>query len=90
MKTRGNSFGLVGKIGAGLFLAVFLAGCAQVVSGDSRMVNIDTRDLGEIAPGTREWLSWLQARDHCARYSKSPEIVDLRGSIAIYKCVAEN
>ena len=78
-----------GKIAAGIFLAVLSTGCAEVVSGDAQKVSIDTGDLGEIAPGTREWLSWLQARDHCALHSKSPEIVDLKGSVAMYKCVAD-
>ena len=77
------------KIAAGTLMAVLFTGCAEVISGDAQKVSIDTGDLGEFAPGTREWLSWLQARDHCALHAKSPEIVDLKGSIAIYKCVAD-
>ena len=79
----------IGKIAAGIIFVALSTGCAEVISGDAQKVNIDTGDLGQIAPGTREWLSWLQARDHCVRFSKSPEIVDLKGSIAMYKCVAE-
>ncbi len=80
----------IGKIAAGMCLAVLLTGCAEVVSGDAQMVSIDTGNLGVIVPGTREWLSWLQARDHCALHSKSPEIVDLKGSVAVYKCVPDS
>jgi hypothetical protein len=78
---------LVGKFAAGMVLAVLFSGCAEVVSGDTQTVRVDTGDLGNIAPGTREWLSWWRAREHCAAHSKSPEIVDLKGSVAIYKCV---
>ena len=78
---------LVGKIAAGSVLAVFLTGCVEVVSGDAQTVSVDTGQIGEIAPGTREWLSWWEAREHCAAHSKSPQIVDLKGSVAIYKCV---
>ena len=77
-----------GKFAAGILLAFLLSGCAELVSSDARTVRIDTGFLGEIAPGTREWLSWLQARDHCALHAKSPEILDLKGSVALYKCVA--
>jgi hypothetical protein len=80
--------GLFRKLAAGIVSAVLLASCAEVVSGDANRVRIDTSDLGTIAPGTREWLSLLRARDHCAAYAKSAELVDLRGSIAIYDCVA--
>ena len=76
------------KCAAGMVSAVLLAGCTEVVSGNAQIVSVDTGFLGEYAPGTREWLSWLQARNHCALHSKSPEIVDLKGSVAIYKCVA--
>ena len=79
----------VGKFAAGLCLAVLFTGCAEVVSGDAQTVRVDTGDLGDIAPGTREWLSWVQARDHCALHSKSPEIADIKGSVAIYNCVAD-
>ena len=79
----------IGNIAATIILAVLLTGCAEVVSGDAQKVRIDTGDLGVIAPGAREWLSWLQARDYCAIHSKSPEIIDLKGSVAIYNCVAK-
>jgi len=79
----------VGKIAAGILIAVLFTGCAEVVSGDARTVRVDTGDLGDIAPGTREWLSWSRAREHCTAHAKSPEIVDLKGSVAIYNCVAK-
>ncbi|MDA1324542.1 MAG: hypothetical protein O3C34_07335 [Proteobacteria bacterium] len=79
----------IGRIATGIFVAVLLTGCAEVISGDAQRVSISTGFLGEYAPGTREWLSWLQARDHCALHSKSPEIEDLKGSVALYKCVAD-
>ena len=79
----------VGKIATGMVLAILLAGCSEVVSGDAQTFSVNTGFIGEYAPGTREWLSWWQARDHCALDSKSPEIVDLKGSVAIYKCVTD-
>ena len=87
MQVRRMKF--VDKIAASLCLAALFAGCAEVVSGDAQTVRVDTGDLGDIAPGTREWLSWSRAREHCAAHAKSPEIVDLKGSVAIYKCVAK-
>ena len=80
---------ILAKLVAGFVLIFAATGCAEVVKGDSDTVHVDTGDLGEIAQGTREWLSYLQAREHCAKYSKSPEIVDLKGPVAIYKCVAD-
>ena len=79
----------LGKISAGILLAVLVTGCAELVSGDAQNVRIDTGYLGQFAPGTRQWLSWLQASDHCALHSKSPEIVDLKGSVAVYRCVPD-
>ena len=70
-------------------LVVLLAGCTKITAGDANTVSVDTGDVGNIAPGTREWLSWLQAKEHCEKYSKVPEIHDLKGSKAIYKCVAK-
>lgn len=80
---------LVRKIASGFCMAIVLAGCTKVVSGDAQTVSVDTGDLGNIAPGTREWLSWIDARDHCAQYGKSPAIADLKGTVATYKCVAK-
>lgn len=86
---RTHHMNAAGKLFACMGLAVFLSGCAEVVSGDAQTVRVDTGDLGKFAPGTREWLSWWQAREHCAHHARSPEIVDLRGSVAVYKCVAD-
>ena len=69
--------------------ALSLAGCTQVVSATPEEVRIDTDWLGKIAPGTRQWLSWFSANEHCAAYGKKPKIADLRGGLAIYKCVEE-
>lgn len=77
------------RIAASMVLTILLAGCNEVVSGDAQTFSVNTGFIGEYAPGTREWLSWLQARDHCALDSKSPEIVDLKGPVAIYKCVTD-
>ena len=77
------------KIVAAILIFALSAGCAEIVKGDAQKVDIDTGFLGEVAPGTREWLSWLQAREHCTRFGKSPEIVDLKGSLTKYKCIVE-
>ena len=70
-----------------LIMAVLFVGCSEVVSGDAKMVRINTGDFGAIAPGTREWLSLLKAREHCAQFSKDAEIADLQESVATYKCI---
>jgi len=80
---------VIGKFAASVIVAALLTGWAQVVSGDAQKVSINTGFLGKYAPGTREWLSWLQASDHCAMHSKVPAIVDLKGSLALYRCVAD-
>ena len=74
-------------VAAGLIMAGFLVGCSEVVTGDAKTVSINTGDFGSIAPGTREWLSLLKAREHCAQFSKDAEITDLKESVATYKCV---
>ncbi len=66
---------------------LWLAGCAQVVSATPEEVRVDTDWLGEVAPGTRIWLSWFHANEHCAAYGRKPKIADLKGGLAIYKCV---
>ena len=63
-------------------MAVLFAGCSEVVSGSAKMVSINTGDFGDIAPGTREWLSLLKAREHCAQFSKDAEIAELKESVA--------
>ena len=81
-----RSLSFVVTLAAGLFVA----GCSGVVSGDAQTVSVDTGFLGSVAPGTREWLSWPQANDYCVAHGGSPEIADLKGSVAIYKCVPDN
>ena len=68
---------------------LWLAGCAQVVSATPEAVRVDTGWPGEVAPGARIWLSWLHANEHCAAHGRKPELVDLKGGFAIYKCVEE-
>lgn len=72
---------------AAIAAALALAGCVNVVGATPDEVRIDTRWLGKLAPGTRIWLSWTRANEHCAAHGKKPEIVDLRDRIAIYRCV---
>jgi hypothetical protein len=68
---------------------LLVAGCAEIVAGDPQGVSIDVGYAGEIAPGTRVWLSRLQAHDHCARFGRESQLVDLRGQVAVWRCVAE-
>jgi len=79
----------IGRISAAVLLAAGLAGCVEVVSADPDKVSVDTGYFGEYVPGTREWLAWLSAREHCAKFSKVPVIDELKGSVAQYKCVTE-
>jgi len=69
--------------------AIWLAGCSHVISATPDEVRVDTDWLGEVAPGTRIWLSWLSANERCAAYGKKPEIADFEGNVAIYRCVTE-
>jgi len=64
------------------------AACTSVVRQTDDEIRIDVGVIGEIAPGTRAWWGHLEARDHCARNGKDAELVDLRGSVATYRCVA--
>jgi hypothetical protein len=79
----------IAAITASVGLAALSSGCVQMDASNAQSVSVDTGFVGEIAPGTREWLSWYSARKHCEKYGKSSEIVDLKGSLAIYKCVAD-
>jgi hypothetical protein len=74
----------------GAFILVILAvGCAETVSSGPDEVRIDTGQIGQLAPGTRQWFSWLQANEHCAEFGREPKLIDLQGSLAIYRCVVE-
>jgi hypothetical protein len=70
-------------------IAVSLAAACEIVARDADGVSVDVGYLGEVAPGTRAWLSWLQANEHCAQFGKEPELIDLKGSVAVYRCVLE-
>ena len=74
---------------AAALLALALAAACEIVARDADGVSVDVGYLGEVAPGTRAWLSWLQANEHCAQFGKEPELVDLRGPVAVYRCVPE-
>lgn len=80
--------GLICRLTAATLVLCLSAGCAQIVSGGPEEVQVDTGQIGELAPGTRQWFSWLQANEHCSRFGKEPKLVDLKGSIAVYRCVA--
>ena len=84
-----HRFRLTAPCLAAALLSLIAAGCAQVVAGDAEGVSVDVGYVGEIAPGTRSWFSWLQANEHCAALGRKPRLVDLRGSVAIYRCVPE-
>lgn len=74
------------RFAAAAVLAGILAGC-EGTTGDAQGVRVETGIIGHYVPDTREWLSRLQAREHCAKFDKAAQIEDLKGSIAIYKCV---
>lgn len=69
--------------------SLYLTGCSQVVDGTRDGVRIETGWLGEIAPGARGWLSWMNANEHCAGHGRRPQLAGLRDGIAVYRCVVE-
>lgn len=69
--------------------SLWLAGCAQVVSTTAEEVRVDTGALGEIAPGARVWLGWFHANAQCAAHGRKPKLADLKGALAIYRCVED-
>lgn len=78
-----------------LFTVVALAatylggGCAEVVKSSPDEVSVETQFLGDIMPGARHWLGWLAANQQCGALGRSPEVKDLQGSIATYRCVED-
>lgn len=68
-------------------LALSATSCTEIVARDAQGISIDVGQLGGIAPGTRVWLSRLQARNHCAEAGDIAELVDLRGQVAVWRCV---
>lgn len=66
--------------------AALLQGCT-VARETPDEFQFDSGPIGEIAPGTRGWWGYLQAMRHCDQYGKDSRLVDLRGSIAVYRCV---
>jgi hypothetical protein len=72
---------------AAVMLALSASGCAEVVASDPQGISIDVGQVGGIAPGTRVWLSRLQARNHCAESGGTAELVDLKGQVAVWRCV---
>lgn len=68
--------------------ASVVAGCAEVVKTTPDEVSVETQFLGDIMPGARHWLGWLPANQYCGP-GRSPQVKDLQGSIATYRCVPE-
>ena len=64
-----------------MFLSVFAlsfgASCTSVTESRPDQISIDTGDVGDIVPGIRSWMTWFQARDHCAAQGKQAELADL-------------
>jgi len=73
--------------GALLMAMALLPGCS-VTRETPDEFQIDTGFIGEIVPGTRSWWGYPQAREHCAKYGRDAELVDYKGSVAVYRCVA--
>jgi hypothetical protein len=73
---------------AAVAMAVLLGGCTHVQKATPDEVRVDTEWLGVMIPGIVGWRGWFRANEHCAAYGRKPELVDLHGSIAVYRCVA--
>lgn len=78
----------IGSIFIPAMLGGLLAGCS-VVKATPDEVSVDTELVGELMPGTRHWLGWLRANEHCAAQGKSPQLHDLTGTVAVYRCVSD-
>lgn len=75
------------RLAAAAVVLPLAAACAEVVARDAQGVSIDVGFVGKVAPGTRQWFSRLQADEHCAQLGRDSKLVDLRESVAIYRCV---
>ena len=72
-----------------VFAAAMMTGCTQVVSSGPDEIQVDTGQFGSLVPGTRQWISWFEANEHCAEFGKKPKLVDLKDTVAVYRCVTE-
>jgi len=66
--------------------ALALSGCAGVEQADEKTITIGTGDLGLLAPGLRQFISYLDARAHCAKFGKEASLFDLKEKTAIWRC----
>jgi hypothetical protein len=71
-------------------LGILLVGCTAVVESGPEGIRVDTGQFGEFVPRTRGWLGWFKANEHCAAYGRRPQLADVSGSIAGYRCVKED
>ena len=82
-----NIAGKFARLAAVALMVSLTTGCAQIVSASPEEVQVDTGQIGEIVPGVRHWISWLDANEHCSQFGKKPKLIDLKGAIAVYRCV---
>ncbi len=82
--------GTTGWCAACVAFGITLAGCTTVIEGGAESVSVDTGQFGKIVPGTRGWLGWLKANEHCAAFGRRPQLAGLSGTIARYRCVKED
>ncbi len=69
--------------------AVLIAGCTEVVKSTPNEIHVDTRELGQLMPGSRHWLAMISARNHCNSLSKDAVLEDIKGEVVIYRCVSQ-
>ena len=60
-----------------VFALLLLGGCSHVVTATPEEIRVDTGWPGEIAPGARVWLSYLQAREQCAVHGRRPRTLGM-------------
>jgi hypothetical protein len=70
-----------------VLILLSVASCTSIETTSPDEISIDTGDVGNIVPGIRGWMSWFEANEHCSAQSKDAELADLRGTIAVYRCV---
>ena len=78
---------LLGKFSRVFVLVAALSGCAWVEQANEETIRIGIGDLGLIAPGLRQVVSYPEARAHCAKFGKEATLFDLKEKTAIWQCV---
>lgn len=76
-----------GRIIGAILVVATIGGCVEIVRRTGDEVDVDTGQIGNIAPGLMDKLGWPAARGYCKDLGKVPRIKDIAGSVVTYRCV---